>query len=39
MSFNILSLGDSYTIGEGVGPEESRPSKLRAGLAEEKIEK
>jgi len=37
MSFNILSLGDSYTIGEGVGPEESWPLMLKAGLAEEKI--
>ena len=37
MSFNILSLGDSYTIGEGVSPEESWPFMLKARLAEEKI--
>jgi lysophospholipase L1-like esterase len=37
MSFNILSLGDSYTIGEGVGPEDSWPFMLKAKLAEEKI--
>lgn len=37
MSFNILSLGDSYTIGEGVSPEESWPFILKARLAEEKI--
>jgi lysophospholipase L1-like esterase len=37
MSFNILSLGDSYTIGEGVSPEESWPFLLKARLAEKKI--
>jgi lysophospholipase L1-like esterase len=37
MSFNILSLGDSYTIGEGVSPEESWPFLLKARLAGEKI--
>lgn len=37
MSYNILSLGDSYTIGEGVSPEESWPFMLKARLAEEKI--
>jgi lysophospholipase L1-like esterase len=37
MSFNILSLGDSYTIGEGVSPEESWPFMLKDRLAGEKI--
>lgn len=37
MSFNILSLGDSYTIGEGVSPEEAWPFLLKARLADEEI--
>ena len=37
MSLRILSLGDSYTIGEGVSPEESWPFMLKAWLAGEKI--
>ena len=37
MGFTILALGDSYTIGEGVSPEESWPFMLMARLAEEKI--
>jgi lysophospholipase L1-like esterase len=37
MSLNVLSLGDSYTIGEGVSPEESWPFMLKARLAGEKI--
>ncbi|MGD9402931.1 MAG: GDSL-type esterase/lipase family protein, partial [bacterium] len=37
MSFNILSLGDSYTIGEGVSPEESWPFLLKARLADKEI--
>lgn len=37
MSFDILSLGDSYTIGEGVSSEESWPLLLKSRLADEKI--
>ena len=36
-SFNVLSLGDSYTIGEGVPSEESWPFLLRDRLGEENI--
>lgn len=36
-TLSYLALGDSYTIGEGVGPKDTYPEQLRALLSVEKI--